>query len=113
MVTSSGNDLDPITQRLMAGHMPDGKPNPDPTIATNEAVSRAMISERDYVDGQIAVLVERLNGIDTATTLRLRQFEDTPDQVDEKVQHLFELTMEKFSSVQTQFLERDERASGA
>jgi hypothetical protein len=86
------------------------KPNPDPTIATNEAVERAVKSERDYVDGQIAVLVERLNGIDTATTLRLGPFEAIPTTVDEKIRHLFELMSEKFGSVQTQFAERDERA---
>lgn len=88
----------------------ESKPNPDPTSATNAAVDRAMRSERDYVDGQIAVLVERLNGIDTATVLRMTNFEQTPVQVDEKVRHLFELMTEKFASVQTQFTERDERA---
>jgi len=86
------------------------KPNPDPTVATNEAVARAMISERDYVDGEVKVLVERLNGIDTATTLRLEELNKTPAQVDEKIKHLSELTTERFHSVQTQFVERDERA---
>ena len=91
-------------------HQQEIKPNPDPTIATNEAVARAMISERDYVDGEIKVLVERLNGIDTATTLRLEELNKTPAQVDEKIKHLSELTDERFKSVQTQFGERDDRS---
>lgn len=90
-------------------HSQETKPNPDPTIATNEAVERAMKSERDYVDGEIKVIEVRLNGIDTATGLRLSQFENLPAQMDEKVKHLEELTMEKFSSVNSRFSERDDR----
>ena len=90
-------------------HTTETKPNPDPTIATNEAVERAMKSERDYVDGEVKVLVERLNGIDTATNLRLTQFENLPALMDEKVTHLEELTIEKFNSVNSRFSERDDR----
>ena len=90
-------------------HTTETKPNPDPTIATNEAVERAMKSERDYVDGKVNVIEVRLNGMDTATALRLGQFEDLPSQIDEKVNHLRELTEEKFSSVKVQFVERDDR----
>lgn len=91
-------------------HQQETKPNPDPTVATNDAVARAVRAERDYVDGQLEVLRERLNGIDTATSLRLRQFENTPEQVDEKVGHLGTLMVERFDSVQTQFRERDTRS---
>ena len=91
-------------------HTQETKPNPDPTIATNEAVERAMKSERDYVDGKINVIAVRLDGMDTATSLRLGQFEDLPGQIDEKVTHLRELTEEKFNSVDNRFNERDDRS---
>lgn len=90
-------------------HQQETKPNPDPTIATNEAVERAMKSERDYVDGQVKVIVGRLDGMDTATNLRLGQFENLPDLMDEKVLHLKELTEERFKSIDKQFTERDDR----
>jgi len=82
---------------------PGTKPNPDPTVATNDAVERAMKSERDYVDGEIKVIAERLNGIDTATALRLRSVEEVPHMIDEKVGQVKELVGERFDSVGTQF----------
>jgi hypothetical protein len=42
---------------------PGTKPNPDPTVATNDAVERAMKSERDYVDGKVVMLLEKLEGL--------------------------------------------------
>jgi hypothetical protein len=89
--------------------VPESNPNPDPTVATNEAVARAMTSERDYVDGQISVLIERLNGIDRATELRWPAVEGVPGLIDEKISNLAKLMEEKFSSIETQFAERDTR----
>jgi len=97
------------------------KPNPDPTTATNAAVDRAMKSERDYVQGQIAILVARLDAMDKAVDLRLQGILDTPHQVDEKVdnlhhlvdekiEHLSDVRNERFNSIAIQFKERDIRA---
>lgn len=81
---------------------PGTKPNPDPTIATNEAVERAMKSERDYVDGKIEVLEERLAGIDRATSLRLGDIVNIPHQIDEKVGSFASVVDERFESIAKQ-----------
>jgi hypothetical protein len=100
------------------GSRPESKPNPDPTIATNDAVERAMKSERDYVDGKIEMIDERFAGMDKATQLRLQAIDHMPERIDEKVAHLgsltnvrFEKTDVRFEGIQTQFDERDERAA--
>ena len=88
----------------------ESKPNPDPTVATNDAVERAILAVRDYVDGQLQVRDERLTGIDRATELRLTGIIDIPHQIQAAVEHLANLVDERFSSIQTQFLERDTRS---
>lgn len=89
---------------------PDSKPNPDPTVATNEAVERAMKSERDFVLGQVAVLVQRMNDRDEATKVLHETVTRVPTDMQLAVGHLRDVMQEKFVSVQTQFAERDERA---
>jgi hypothetical protein len=95
---------------------------PDPTVLTTEAQVRGLAAERDYVDGQIAVLKERLGAVDKATSLLSEHVNRTPTDVTKEVAHLRELVEEKvatvialmeerFVSVQTQFAERDERAA--
>lgn len=81
------------------GHQVETKPNPDPTIATNEAVERAMKSERDYVDGQIAILVERLTGIDRATMLRVQAIDHMPAQIVVEVNRLETLFESQLNSL--------------
>jgi len=46
------------------------KPNPDPTVYTNDAIERASESQRDYIDGSIRVLTERMNGMDERQQIR-------------------------------------------
>jgi VIT1/CCC1 family predicted Fe2+/Mn2+ transporter len=94
--------------KLIGGVMA-GEPVPDPTIATNEAVERAVTAERDYVNGQIAILVERLNAMDVATRLLSETVNRVPTVVQTEIAHIFGLMEEKFSSVQKQFDERDTR----
>jgi cation transport regulator ChaB len=89
---------------------PGTKPNPDPTIATNEAVERAVKSERDYVDGQIAVVEERLRGIDRATQLLEKTADNMPDHISRVVAHLRDLVDERFEKIKLQFEERDTRS---
>ena len=63
-----------------------------------------------YIDGQLAVRDERLSGIDTATSLRLKEIDKIPQQIREHVTSLELLHDEKFSSIATQFAERDTRS---
>jgi cation transport regulator ChaB len=87
----------------------DSPPVPDPTILTTEQLLRTVGAERDYVDGRIAVLVERLDAIDRATKLLNETVNRVPTDVQREVSHLRELSDEKFVSIQTQFRERDTR----
>jgi hypothetical protein len=88
----------------------DRRPVPDPTVLTTEALVRAVGAERDYVDGRIDVLIERLDAIDTATKLLNETVNRVPTDVQREVLHLRELTEEKLASVDKQFLERDTRS---
>ena len=54
-------------------------PNPDPTVATTDAVERAVAALRDFVIGQVSILEERLNGIDKATSVDASSMLPTPN----------------------------------
>jgi uncharacterized protein YoxC len=86
------------------------RPSPDPTVLTTEALLRAVAAERDYADGKIAVLEERLDAIDKATRLLNETVNRVPTDVQKEVAHLRGLFDEKFGSVAKQFEERDTRA---
>jgi hypothetical protein len=85
-------------------------PIPDPTVLTTEQLLRAVQSERDYVDGQLAVLQERFRAIDVATRLLNETVNRVPTDVTKEVTHLRELMIEMLNSVQRQFAERDTRS---
>jgi len=86
------------------------RPVPDPTLLTTAQLVRATRAERDYVDGRIAVLMERLRGIDTATVLLNETVNRVPTETQTAVGRLQDLTDEKFRSVGLQFQERDTRS---
>jgi len=93
------------------------RPVPDPTILTTEQLLRAVAAEREYVDGQIEVLRERLDGMDRASELRDVATEarvdivrGIPSMVDEKIKSVHDLALERFRSVDQQFRERDIRS---
>ena len=69
---------------------PTTKPIPDPTVATNDAVERAMKSERDYVEGIRAVLIERIQSITERLSRdessNIRQFAGFPQEYARKVE---------------------------
>jgi len=88
----------------------DWRPVPDPTVLTTDQILRAVQSERDYVDGQIAVLVERLGGIDRATKLLDETVHRVPTDIQKEIAHLTGLVDEKFRSIDVQFSERDTRS---
>lgn len=89
--------------------MVDSMPTPDPTVLTTEALTRAVQAERDYVDGQLDVLRERLRAIDMATRLLNETVNRVPTDVTKEVTHLRELMDERLTSVGVQFKERDTR----
>lgn len=83
---------------------------PDPSVLTTEQLEKGLRAERDYVDGQIGILVERLNGMDKASVVLHETVTRTPTDIQKAVAHLEALSDEKFSSIQTQFRERDTRS---
>jgi cation transport regulator ChaB len=89
---------------------PESRPVPDPTVLTTEALARAMQSMRDYVDGQVSVLEERLRGIDIATKLLNETVNRVPTALQEGLGHLQAVMDERFLSIATQFQERDTRS---
>jgi hypothetical protein len=86
------------------------RPVPDPTVLTTDAVNQAVKIGRDYTDGAIAILVQRLEGMDRATRLLNDTVTRVPTAVQTEVAHLNGLMEERFNSVQKQFQERDTRA---
>jgi len=99
----------------------DIRPRPDPTALTTDAVQQAVRVSKDYTDGRVSVIVERLSGIDRATELLNSTVTRVPTEVQKEVAHLQglmetqfsaveDILQEKFASVQTQFSERDTRA---
>lgn len=83
---------------------------PDPSVLSTEAMTRAIRAERDYVDGQLDVLRERLRGIDRATQLLDEGVHRVPTETQQAVGNLHALMDEKFASIETQFKERDTRS---
>lgn len=86
------------------------RPIPDPTVLTTALIDRASLSIREYIDGKVETIEQRLHGIDVATELRLGGIVNIPRQIDEKVSHLEQLTTVRFESIANQFKERDTRS---
>lgn len=82
----------------------------DPTELTDRAIAKSIAAQKDYIDGQLEVRDERLRGIDTTLAVRLTLIHDLAAEGSEKIAHLKELEEEKFTSIKTQFKERDTRA---
>ena len=87
----------------------DARPVPDPTTLTTEQLLRAMQAEREYTDGRVAMLIERLAGIDRATVLLSSLHGRVPTESQMAISHLNDLVEERFTSIATQFKERDTR----
>jgi hypothetical protein len=82
-----------------------GEEEPDPTSATQEALLRAGISERDYVKGEIRILEQRLNGMDRATELLSATVNRTPTIIQSEIAHLRERMDIQVDGIQRQFVE--------
>jgi hypothetical protein len=97
---------------------------PDPSVASYDALARLERALHEYVDGKIAVLVERLGGIDKATSLLNETVNRVPTDLqkatiqltqvmDEKFGKVTEVSNEKFKSVDTQFAASDKAVAAA
>jgi cobalamin biosynthesis Mg chelatase CobN len=86
------------------------RPVPDPTVLTTDAINQAVSISRDYTDGKIAVIVERLRGIDVATRLLNEEVNRVPSKLTLAVEQLQAVVGERFDSIDRQFKERDVRA---
>lgn len=89
------------------------RPNPDPTVLTTQALLREVESLRDSSRHETSMLRElietRLNGNDQAVALLRTTTDKFPAAIADAVRRLQELHEEKFSSISTQFIERDTR----
>jgi uncharacterized coiled-coil protein SlyX len=81
-------------------------PIPDPSSLTTEQLRREISALRDALE-------TRLNAMDKATELLNENVTRVPTETDKQIAHLKELHDEKFSSIQTQFDERDVRTEQA
>lgn len=93
-------------------------PVPDPTKLTTELVDRAINAERDRTDGQFAVRDERLNGMDSATQLRLAQMHSIKEEIEMSrgetkilATHERELTTQRFDAVGDTFTALNQRTA--
>ena len=86
------------------------KTEPDPTVLTTQQLDRGLEAERDYVDGVVAVIEQRLSAMDRATELLNETVNRVPTALQVAIANLRELHEEKFKSVALQFAERDTRS---
>ena len=84
-------------------------PIPDPTKLTTEALTREVAALKELV-------ITRLDAMDKAMDIFSANLTRAPTDVDKQISHLralvektFEVHLEKFASIQTQFQERDVR----
>lgn len=81
------------------GEQPSNIPIPDPSILTTEQLTRAVTSEREYVNGQLEVLRTRLAGMDKATELLKEGLDLSPQVTQSEINHLRELMQGKVSEL--------------
>lgn len=117
-----------VTQKHEAG---GNIPIPDPSVLTTEALRREIDGLRELIEEKLAsatadrqgvrsIIETRLAGMDEAILLLQNTADKFPARIDEKIGALKEVhdgrfdsiagvNLEKFSSIQTQFRERDSR----
>ena len=84
-------------------------PVPDPSLLTTQLL-------REGLEGLEKLITVRLNAMDAATDLRLALLHEMPAEIDQRINHMrdvtqqrFNLDEEKFKGVEKQFMERDVR----
>lgn len=79
------------------------------TILREDLASRQLTRERDAASLK-ELLSVRIDAMEQATGLRIQQIDGLPADTEKQIRHLRELMEEKFTSVATQFKERDTRS---
>lgn len=79
------------------------KPTPDPTVLTTSQLLRVVASERDYTDGQIAVVRERLNGMDRANEVLNETIHRVPTDLQKGMEEIRTLMDERSEAVAERF----------
>lgn len=88
-------------------------PIPDPTALTTAAVRVATDQVRRDMESMQHLIEARLNGMDNATTLRLKVIDEIPAATAMLVSNLEQLQNERFNGIALQFKERDIRTDQA
>jgi len=80
---------------------------PDPSVLTTEAMLRMTRAERDYVNGQISVLAQRLDDMDEATKVLNETVNRTPTEIQKQVAHVRELLSAKLEIAESKIVAVD------
>jgi hypothetical protein len=84
-------------------------PIPDPSALSTLAIDKAAQAERDYVNGQLDVIRERLAGIDKATIIFNDTLTRVPTDTDKAVGALKELAWVRFDAVDKVFEQNEKQ----
>lgn len=88
-------------------------PVPDPTVLTTQQLQREITATKEVVETKLNGIREkietRIEGMDKAIELLQASTNKFPDNIERAVERLQELHDEKFSSIETQFIDRDTR----
>ena len=95
-----------MTAHDMEQQSGDVFPRPDPTRLTSAALDKATQALRE-------ILETRITGIEAQIVLLQQDIRNRPAEIERAIVHLKELHEEKFSGVQIQFKERDERTTAS
>jgi Zn-dependent metalloprotease len=88
---------------ILKGKNGGSTPDPDPTLLTTQSLEREIKGLRE-------VLETRMDGQDKIVSLMQASLLKRRTDIESEVMHLQRLHEEKFSSIQTQFIERDTRS---
>jgi hypothetical protein len=92
----------------------ESRPIPDPTTLTDKAIADNEKLMTLYIDGKIEMLLARMTAASEATKLFREDVIDERQRIheitNEKIEHLSDLTTQRFAGVDASFTERDKLA---
>lgn len=109
-MTTGASPDSPDPLRFIVAPNGGSRPVPDPTELTDKAIAKAVAALTDRISSSKDIIDARLDGMEKAADLRLKTIDAIPGEIRRDVTSLELLQNEKFSSIQTQFKERDTRA---
>jgi hypothetical protein len=87
----------------MTDNMTKSQPSPDPTEATNDSLERLSKVDRDYTDGQVAIVETRLDAMDRATKIFSDNLNRVPTDLQIAIKSFGDIVNEKFKSINDKF----------